>query len=49
MIDDTSVYPKQYHNEREYIRNNIITKESTKILYYMTESLNVKQPINILN
>jgi hypothetical protein len=33
MIDDTSVYTKQYHNE----------KESVKVFYYMTESLNLKQ------
>jgi hypothetical protein len=31
IIDDTSVYPKQYHNERSII-----------VLYYMTESLNLK-------
>jgi hypothetical protein len=26
-----------------YIRNNIITKQSIIVLYYMTESLNLKQ------
>jgi hypothetical protein len=38
MIGDTNVYPK-----------NIITKKSIKVLYYMTESLNLRQPINVLN
>jgi hypothetical protein len=32
-----------------YIRHNIITKEGIKVLYYMTESLNLKQSINILS
>ena len=32
-----------YNRRHKYIQNNIITKESIIVLYYMTDSLNLKR------